>query len=128
MAGELRRVQPHDLAQPGGHYSHGVVAAGLVFVAGQLPIASDGSRLSDASFEAQVQQVLANVEAVLTAAGSSITQLVQLRVFITDIELWPAFNRLYAQWAGDARPARSVVPVPMLHYGFKLEVEAVALV
>ena len=127
MAGELRHVAPDVMAAPGGHYSHGVVAAGLVFVAGQLPIAPDGKKLSDASFEVQVQQVLANVEAVLTAAGSSVAQLVQVRVYITDIALWPEFNRLYAAWAGDARPARAVVPVPVLHYGFKLEIEAVAL-
>ena len=115
------------MAPPGGHYSHGVVAAGLIFVAGQLPIAPDGKKLSDASFEVQVRQVLANVETVLTAAGSSVAQLVQVRVYITDIELWPEFNRLYALWAGDARPVRAVVPVPVLHYGLKLEIEAVAV-
>ena len=127
MAGEIRRVVPEGMAPPGGHYSHGIVAAGLVFVAGQLPIAPDGKKLSDASFEVQVRQVLANVEAVLTAAGSSVAKLVQVRVYVTDIELWPEFDHLYAEWAGDARPARAVVPVPVLHYGFKLEIEAVAV-
>jgi 2-iminobutanoate/2-iminopropanoate deaminase len=46
---------------------------------------------------------------------------------VTDIGSWPAFNTLYAAWAGAARPARAVVPVPHLHYGFQIEVEAVAL-
>ncbi len=63
----------------------------------------------------------------LKAAGSAIEQLVQVRVYVTDIESWPAFNALYAEWAGAARPARAVVPVPKLHYGFKIEVEAVAV-
>jgi reactive intermediate/imine deaminase len=104
-----------------------VVAAGLVFVAGQLPIAADGSKLSDAPFEAQVAQVLANVEAILRAAGSSIDRLVQVRVYLSDVALWGEFNRLYAAWAGDARPVRAVVPVPALHHGFLIEIEAVAL-
>ena len=116
-----------SLAPPGGHYSHAVRAGGFVFISGQLPIAPDGRKLHDADFEAQATQVLANISAALESAGSSVDRLVQVRVYITDIELWPAFNALYAAWAGEARPARAVVPVPQLHYGFKVEVEATAL-
>jgi enamine deaminase RidA (YjgF/YER057c/UK114 family) len=71
--------------------------------------------------------VLDNVANALTAAGSEVGKLVQVRVYVTDIGSWPAFNTLYAKWAGAARPARCVVPVPQLHYGFQIEVEAVAL-
>ena len=120
-------IQPVDMAPPGGHYSHAVVAGGFVHVAGQLPIAADGRKLADAPFEQQAQQVLANVEAALRGAGSRPDQLVQVRVYLTDIDHWPAFNALYAAWLGPHRPARAVVPVPVLHYGFLLEVEAVAL-
>jgi reactive intermediate/imine deaminase len=127
MAGERRELRPESMASPGGHYSHAVVGAGLVFVAGQLPITADGSRLNQAKFEVQAKQVLANVAAALHAAGSDIGQLLQVRVYVTDIDDWPAFNELYAAWAGDARPARAVVPVPVLHHGFRIEIEAVAL-
>lgn len=120
-------IAPDDLARPGGHYSHAVRAGGFVFVSGQLPVASDGHKLNGEPFEAQARQVLANVAAALRAAGSSIGQLVQVRVYVTDIEDWPEFNAIYADWAGDARPARAVVPVPQLHYGFRIEVEATAL-
>jgi 2-iminobutanoate/2-iminopropanoate deaminase len=115
-------------AKPGGHYSHAVVAGGFVFVAGQLPIALDGARLVNAAFAEQVRQVLANVDAALAAAGSSRQRLVQVRVYVTDIALWPEFNSLYAAWLGEHRPARAVVPVPALHFGLLVEVEAVALV
>lgn len=115
------------LAPPGGHYSHAVRAGGFVFVSGQLPIGGDGRRLHDAPFDDQARQALANVAAALRSAGSSVERLVQVRVYITDIELWPAFNAIYAAWAGEARPARAVVPVPHLHYGFKIEIEATAL-
>jgi 2-iminobutanoate/2-iminopropanoate deaminase len=127
VAGDLDYVNPSTMAAPGGHYSHAVTAAGFVFVSGQLPIAPDGSKLAEASFEQQAQQVLDNVANALKAAGSSIDKLAQVRVYITDIALWPTFNTIYAKWAGSARPARCVVPVPQLHYGVKIEVEAVAV-
>lgn len=97
-------------------------------MSGQLPIAPDGTKLNDASFEQQVRQVLDNVSIALQAAGSSINHLTQVRVYVSDIGSWPAFNAIYADWAGAARPARAVVPVPELHFGFKIEVEAVAVV
>ena len=128
MAGDIALINPATMAAPGGHYSYAVAAGGLVFVSGQLPIAPDGSKLNDAPFEQQARQVLDNVARALTAAGSAVDRLVQVRVYVTDIQSWPAFNTLYAAWAGSARPARAVVPVPQLHYGFKIEVEAVALV
>ena len=121
-------INPSTLAAPGGHYSHAVVAGGLVFVSGQLPIAPTGEKLNEAGFDVQARQVLANVEAALTAAGSSVAQLAQVRVYVTDIANWPAFNAIYAEWAGASRPARAVVPVPNLHFGFLIEVEAVAVV
>jgi reactive intermediate/imine deaminase len=122
-----RECSVAGLAPPGGHYSHAVVAGGLVFVSGQLPITASGLKLVDASFDDQVLQVLGNVQTALEAAGSSVAQLVQVRVYVDDIHNWPAFNALYAKWAGEARPARAVVPVPALHFGLKVEVEAVAL-
>lgn len=125
--GVPRMENPSALAKPGGHYSHVALANGFVFVSGQLPINAQGEKLADASFEVQAGQVLANVQAALEGVGSSIAQLVQVRVYIVDVEDWASFNQIYARWAGEARPARAVVPVPHLHYGFKIEVEATAV-
>lgn len=120
-------VNPQANARPGGHYSHGTIANGFVFVSGQLPITPAGEKLVDAPFADQVRQVLANVESVLRACGSGIDRLVQVRVYVDDVGNWPEFDALYAAWAGDSRPARAVVPTGKLHYGFLLEVEAMAL-
>lgn len=120
-------LNPAGLATPGGHYSHVAIGNGMVFVSGQLPIDAAGRKLTDASFEAQAQQVLANVEAALAGAGSGIGKLLQVRIYLTDVAHWPAFNEIYARWAGRARPARAVVPVPALHFGLQVEVEATAL-
>lgn len=116
------------LATPGGHYSHVAVARGLIFVSGQLPITATGEKLINASFEAQAEQVLANVKHALAAAGAGIEQLVQVRVYLDDIENWPQFNDIYAGWAGKARPARAIVPTGRLHFGFKIEVEVTAVI
>lgn len=121
-------VNPATNARPGGHYSHGTVANGFVFVSGQLPITGAGEKLMSASFVEQTRQVLANVESVLTACGSGIEQLVQVRVYVDDIANWPEFNAVYAQWAQGCRPSRAVVPTASLHFGFRVEVEAIALV
>ena len=122
----IERINPSTLAAPGGHYSHAVIAGGLVFVSGQLPITPAGDKLNQASFDDQARQVLANVAEALEAAGTDIARLVQVRVYVTDIAHWPAFNAIYADWAGDSRPARAVVPVPLLHHRILIEVEAVA--
>lgn len=123
----IERIDPAGHAAPGGHYSHGTVANGFVFVSGQLPITAAGDRLADADFATQARQALANVESVLVACGSSVARLVQVRVYVDDLANWRAFNEVYAAWAGDSRPARAVVPTGPLHYGLKVEVEAVAL-
>lgn len=124
----MNYVNPETVSKPGGHYSHATVANGFVFVAGQLPITASGEKLADAPFEAQARQVLANVQAILEACGSGVDRLVQVRVYVDDIANWPKFNEVYVAWAGSARPARAVVPTAPLHYGFKVEVEAVGLV
>jgi reactive intermediate/imine deaminase len=122
------RINPDENARPGGHYSHGTVANGFVFVSGQLPITRSGEKLADASFAVQARQVLANVEAVLKACGSGIDRLVQVRVYVASMDDWPEFNAIYAEWAGASRPSRAVVPTGALHYGLKIEIEAVATV
>lgn len=132
MAGEQNRGGPAHptsdaLPRPGGHYSHVAVANGFVFIAGQLPVTAAGEKLTDRSFSEQARQVLSNLEAALTTAGSSIEKLVQVRVYVDDIAHWPAFDEIYAQWAGNAKPARAVVPTGPLHFGLKVEIEAVAL-
>jgi reactive intermediate/imine deaminase len=122
----IERRNPSTLPQPGGHYSHATVANGFVYVSGQLPIDAQGRKLVDAPFDEQARQVLANVEAVLRDCGCGIADLVQVRVYVASIDDWPAFNAVYAQWAGEAKPARAVVPTGPLHFGLRVEVEAVA--
>jgi 2-iminobutanoate/2-iminopropanoate deaminase len=121
----LRNIE--HVPAPVGHYSHTTIAGGLVFISGQLPVAADGSPRCDAPFEEQARLVLQNIESCLGCAGVTKQHLVSVRVYITDINLWPLFNKIYAEWIGEHRPSRAVAGVSQLHYGAALEVEAVAL-
>ena len=126
MAGNIDYLEPPGMAAPGGHYSHAVRAGAFVFVAGQLPISANGARLADKDFQTQVRQALANLATALEAANSAVDKLIHVRVYVTDMNDWPAFDKLYSDWIGAVRPARAVVPVQTLHYGFRVEIEAVA--
>lgn len=112
---------------PAGHYSPAVVSGGFVFVSGQLPVAPEtGTPMADFSVEEQTRQVMANVARILDAAGSSLDRVVNVTVYLTDVELWGRFNAAYAEAMGEHRPARAVVPVPALHHGVAVEVSVVA--
>ena len=77
--------------------------------------------------ETQTELALRNVEAVLKAAGSDLSRVMQFTIYISDIELWGAVNKKYAEVMGDHRPARAIVPVKDLHFGTKIEIQAIAL-
>ena len=109
-----------------GHYSQAVVHGGLVYVAGQLPIVPSHPQQRLECFERQAEQVLDNVEAILEASGSSLARVLKATVYIADIAHWPRFNELYARRMGTHRPARTVVPVAGLHYGYLVEMDVIA--
>jgi reactive intermediate/imine deaminase len=113
--------------KPAGHYAQAVVSGAQVFVSGQLPIRPDGLALDDDGFEAQARQAIQNMLEVLRAAGSSPQQLLKVTAYIVGIANWPRFNAVYASMLPDACPARSVVPVPELHYGYLVEIDAIAV-
>jgi len=124
-------VQPvftTDAPPPAGHYSQGMIHQGLVFVSGQLPIDPVSGKPRVASIEEQTRLAIANVAAVLDAAGSSLDRVIKTTVYVSDIDLWARVNAVYAERFGDHRPARAVVPSRDLHFGCQVEIEAVAAI
>ena len=109
-----------------GHYSQAVVHGGVVYIAGQLPIVPSAPETQLATFEEQARRVLDNVIAILDAAGSGADLVLKSTVYITDVKHWPAFNAIYAEKFGAHKPARTVVPVAALHYGYLVEMDAIA--
>jgi 2-iminobutanoate/2-iminopropanoate deaminase len=125
---QIQSILTANAPAPGGHYSQAVVHNGLVYVAGQLAIDKDGVKHTNASVEEQTEITLRNVEAILQAAGSSLDRVLQMTIYLSDINDWGKINETYARIMGAHRPARAVVPVAPLHFGLKLEVQAVAAV
>ena len=111
---------------PAGHYSQGFVHYGVVYVAGQLPIVPGSSDRTVGSMAQQAEQTLRNVESVLQAAGSGLDKVLQMTIYVSDISLWGEVNVAYARVMGDHKPARAVVPVKELHYGYQIEIQAIA--
>lgn len=117
-----------DSPKPAGHYSPGIVHNGLVFVSGQLPMDLVTREPFAGSIEKQTELALRNVEAVLHAAGSDLQSVLQMTIYISDIELWGKVNETYARILGEHRPARAIVPVKDLHFDTKIEIQAIAAV
>jgi 2-iminobutanoate/2-iminopropanoate deaminase len=111
-----------------GHYSQAVVHGGIVYVAGQLPIVPGEPEKRLVSFEDQALRVIDNVAAILAEAGSGLDLILKSTVYIADLEQWAAFNAIYAEKLGGHKPARTVVPVSGLHYGYLVEMDAIAAV
>lgn len=125
--GKLANITTADAPQPLGHYVQATAHGGLVFVSGQLAVRPDGTHSVGASFEEQTLQALANVLSIVKAAGGSPESILKVTAYIVGVENWPILNRIYGEVLGEARPARSVVPVPTLHHGYLIELDAVAI-
>lgn len=122
----MKSVKTDKAPVPGGHYSQAMVHNGLVYVSGQLPVDPETGEKQTGSIEDQTRLVLNNLSAILEASGSSLNQVLKVNVYISDISLWGKVNEVYAELFGDHRPARAIVPTRDLHFGFKIEVDAVA--
>ena len=108
-----------------GPYSQAIVANGLVYTSGQIPIDPGSGIIEAASIEAQTEQVIKNLAAVLEAAGSSLERVVKTTCFLKNINDFAAFNGIYEQYF-TGKPARSCVEVAALPKGALVEIEVIA--
>lgn len=122
----MQSIVTGDAPNAAGHYSQAIVHNGLVYVAGQLPIDPKDRNKPVGSIEEQTEQTLRNVAAILEAAGSGLDRVLQMTIYVSDISLWGGVNTAYARVMGEHKPARAVVPVKDLHYGYQIEIQAIA--
>lgn len=108
-----------------GPYSQAIVANGLVYTSGQIPIDPGSGIIEAVSIEAQTEQVIKNLAAVLEAAGSSLERVVKTTCFLKSISDFAAFNGIYEQYF-TGKPARSCVEVAALPKGALAEIEVIA--
>ena len=125
---EREAITTGDAPAAVGPYSQAIRAGGLVFTAGQLGIDPRSGELAPGGVAAQAEQALANLEAILGAAGSGLGHLVKVTVFLVEIGDWAAVNEVYAHRIPEPFPARSAFAVRELPRGALVEIEAVATV
>ena len=114
-------------AQPvRGHYSMAVRDGKDIYISGQLPVDQFTGCPCQGDVKEQARQALGNFCNVLTAAGAGISDVVKVVVYIADIQMWDEVNEVYSEFFGEHYPARSIVPVKPLHYGFLIEIEGIA--
>jgi 2-iminobutanoate/2-iminopropanoate deaminase len=112
----------------GAPYSQAIRAGDFVFVSGQLALRPDHAEIVGDSIEEQTEQVLANLGAILEAAGSGLDRLIKTTVYLADLGDFAGMNEVYARHVGEVPPARATIEVAALPSGAKVEIEAVATV
>ena len=127
MSNSIGEVRSGAAPKPLGPYSQAVVAGGFVFASGQLPLDPASGELVAGDIAAQTERVIANLRAVLEAAGASLSRVVRTTVYLADLAEWPRMNEVYARhFRSDPKPARSAIQAGALPRGAALEMDAIA--
>ncbi len=124
----MKEIVTENAPKAVGHYSQGIIDEGLIFVSGQVATNPKTDDLVLDSVEAQTEQALRNVEAVLLAGGSDLSHVLKMTIFVSGMEHWSAVNETYKRILGEHRPARAIIPVGEFGDGLKIEIEAIARV
>jgi len=125
---QREEISTTDAPAAVGPYSQAIRTGELVFTAGQLGIDPRSGELAGDGVAQQAERAIANLEAILVAAGSGLANLVKVTVFLADIDEWSAVNEVYARLIPEPFPARSAFAVKDLPRGARVEIEAVATV
>lgn len=123
----IQNVQTSNAPAAIGPYSQAMIANGMVFTSGQIALTPAGEMV-DGDVNAQCVQVLANLKAVLEAAGSSLDKVIKTTIFLADMDDFAAVNAIYAEAFGNHKPARSTVAVKTLPKNALVEIDAIALI
>ena len=122
----MKKIQTEHAPAAIGPYSQAVRAGGAVFVSGQLPLHPETGKIA-ADITGQATQALANLRAVLKAAGCEMRDVVKTTIYLSDLEDFDAVNKVYADFFADIYPARAAVGVAALPKGARVEIDAIAV-
>lgn len=119
-------VSTKDALKPSGHYSQAIVHNDIVYVSAQLPIDPRSGERKYGSIAEETRRILENIDDILCEAGSRKDSIIKTTVYLADISLWNHVNDIYNQFFKNHKPARSMVSVTGIHFGFKIAIEAIA--
>jgi 2-iminobutanoate/2-iminopropanoate deaminase len=124
-------IRTEQAPAPVGPYNQAIAATGqLIFVAGQIPLdPKTGAIVGEGDVSQQTEQAIANLKAILEAAGATLANVVKTTVFLADMNEFAAMNAIYAQYFEEATaPARACVEVARLPKDVRVEIECIAVV
>jgi 2-iminobutanoate/2-iminopropanoate deaminase len=119
-------IETKSAPAPIGPYSQAIRVNGFVLVSGQIPVVPDTGQVVEGGIAAQTHQVLKNISAILEAGGIGLGNVVKTTVFLTNLDDFASFNKIYGEYFGDVKPARATVQVARLPKEVLVEVEAIA--
>ena len=122
----IHRIVPAGGASPRGHYTPAMRAGDFVYVSGQGPIDPETDKLAEGDVEFQTRLTLSNVRRILEAAGAAVTDVVKCSVFLRDIADFQKMNRVYAEFFGDHKPARTTIEAKFHQAEMLVEIDCVA--
>ena len=120
----MKIIQTPNAPAAIGPYSQAIIAGDLLFTSGQIPLRADGS-LVDGDITEQTLQVMANLKAVIEAAGADLSKVIKTTVFLKNLDDFAAMNKVYGDTFGSHAPARSTVQVAKLPRDVLVEIEAI---
>jgi 2-iminobutanoate/2-iminopropanoate deaminase len=126
MTKPRRVIKSPDAPGPGGYYSQAIASGDLLFCSGQIALDPKTGQMVEGGIEAETEQVLANLKAVLAAAGASLADVLKTTVYLADFSEFQAMNAVYVRAFPTDPPARASVGVAALPRGAKIELEAIA--
>ena len=124
----MKVISTDDALSASGHYSQAIVHGDLIYVSGQLPFDFRTGQPIHGTAGEQADAALTNLRRVLEAGGTRLEQVIRCTVYVSDIGDWDEVNDVYSKHFGDHKPARAIVPTGPLHFDFKIEIEAIAVV
>ena len=120
----MRKALKVDGMKAGGHYSHAVIANGMVYVSGQGPVDPATGKMSD-NFAEQIRQTIRNLQTILKGAGADLKDIVKVNAYLTDLTRFPEYNEVYKEFFPSDPPARTTIGCQL--YGIQVEINCVAV-
>jgi 2-iminobutanoate/2-iminopropanoate deaminase len=122
----IERITPPGVPAPRGPYSPAVRAGGFIYVSGQVPLDPVTHTMVSGDIATEARQVLNNIKSVLNGCGAEMSDVVKCCVYLAEGKDFAAMNEVYAEFFGDAKPARTTVAVEFAVPGIKVEIDAIA--
>jgi 2-iminobutanoate/2-iminopropanoate deaminase len=124
----IERLTPPGVPAPRGPYSPAVRAGDFIYVSGQVPVDPATQQVISGDIGVETRRVLENIQQILKGCGASMSDVVKCGVYLADGKDFAAMNAVYAEFFGDAQPARTTVVVGFAMAGIKVEIDAIAFV